>query len=280
MTNKHSNRPPTANKQLAAWVQEMTVLCEPAAVHWCDGSDAENQIALRPDGQARHVHQAERKTRPGSYLARSHPSDVARVEDRTFICADARRSRTDEQLGRSRRNEEDACTSAFKGCMNGRTLYVIPFAMGPLDSPLCKIGIEITDSPYVVVNMRIMTRMGTGGAGQARQGRQIYPLHALGRRAAQARPERRSVAVRTRPDEKIHRAFPGRAFDLVLRFRLRRQRAARQEMSRAAHRLHRRRKGRLDGGAHAHPRPHFAEGQKTLRRRGASRAPAAKPIWP
>ncbi|KRE99969.1 phosphoenolpyruvate carboxykinase [Frateuria sp. Soil773] len=180
---------------LERWVNEVAALTRPAQVHWCDGSEAEYRQLVQQMLGTGDLIELNQQTHPGCYLHRSSPSDVARVEHLTFVCHGNRDDAGPNNHWMDPAEAHAKMDALFDGCMEGRTMYVIPYCMGPIDSPLSRCGVEITDSPYVVANMKIMTRMGKAAQeriereGLLSDGVFVKGLHSTG----ELDPERRFI---------------------------------------------------------------------------------------
>lgn len=171
----------TKNAELAAWVEDVARLTQPDQIHWCDGSDAERERLIEQmlsDGTLLRLNE---ETYPNCYLHRSNPSDVARVEHLTFVCTSDRDDAGPNNHWMAPVDAHQKIDALFEGCMRGRTMYVIPYCMGPIDSPYARCGVEITDSPYVVVNMHMMTRSGASALKRIeKEGSFVKGLHSTG----------------------------------------------------------------------------------------------------
>ena len=256
----------TSHEAIARFVAETAALTQPDRIHWVTGSDEEwleLTDALVATGTFTRLNP---EIKPNSFHAASDPTDVARVEDRTFICSVEEKDCGPTNNWMDPHEMKDLMRGLYAGCMRGRTMYVIPFVMGHLDSENPMFGIELTDSAYVTVSMRVMARTGTAVLRKMEElDAAVRARPALGRDAAGAGPGRRGLAVQR---HQVHRAVPRGAGDLVLRVRLRRQRAAGQEVLRAADRLGDGPRRGLAGRAHADPQADQPRGRGQVHHRG------------
>jgi phosphoenolpyruvate carboxykinase (GTP) len=166
---------------LKQWVDDVARLTQPDRIHWCDGTDAENDALVAKMLGTGDLIKLNEQTHPNCYLHRSSPSDVARVEHLTFVCTPAKDDAGPNNHWMDPAEAHAKIDALYAGCMKGRTMYVVPYCMGPIDSPLARCGVEITDSPYVVANMRIMTRMGAAALARIeREGSFVRGLHSIG----------------------------------------------------------------------------------------------------
>jgi len=180
----------TTNPALARWIEEVAALTKPDQIHWCDGSEEENErltAAMLADGTLLRLNE---DTHPNCYLHRSNPNDVARVEHVTMVCTQNQDDAGTNNHWMAPADAHSKMDALYDGCMRGRTMYVIPYLMGPYESPYSRAGVEVTDSPYVVANMRVMARTGTRALAHIEAGNSfIKGLHSIG----ELDPERRFI---------------------------------------------------------------------------------------